>query len=532
MFKSLKARFILIAVLLAGSIYTLVDRGITLGLDLQGGTHLVLEVMDPAGALSAAQRTDAVDRALQIIRTRVDELGVAEPSIQKVGDERIIVQLPGATQEEQQRAKDVIQQAAFLQFQIVRPAEELQAVLPRIDRAVASSLGTAGAAGAAQQPGGAQTGIGGLFEEAGDTAGAGAQDTAAANRPLSSKLIPAGSGGEGLFVVAEEDVPFVRRALELPAVQQILPRGTEFRWGIETPAAGAQQQAQTLYLLESRPLMTGEYLEDAQAQRDPQFGQPLVAFQLNRRGGRIFERATGEHIGDFMAIVLDDRVYSAPVIRGQIADRGQIELGGGSIEEARDLALVLRAGALPAPMGIVEERSVGPSLGADSVEKGELAGIIALAAVVLILIAYYRFAGVLAVVALTLYVVLILGALAGLDATLTLPGIAGIVLSIGMSVDANVLIFERIREELDIGRTPRLAVSEGFSNALSAIVDGQLTTLLTAFVLFQFGTGPVRGFAVTLAIGIVASLFSAIFVTRTLFMLYLDRRTATQGLSI
>jgi preprotein translocase subunit SecD len=278
--------------------------------------------------------------------------------------------------------------------------------------------------------------------------------------------------------------------------------------------------------------MTGEYLEDAQAQRDPQFGQPEVSFTLSRQGGRIFERATGAHVGDAMAIVLDERVISAPVIQTQIGMNGRITLGGGAIEEARDLALVLRAGALPAPIEIVEERSVGPSLGADSIEKGQLAGIIGISIVILIMLVYYKFSGLMAVVALSMYVVFLLGGLAGIGATLTLPGIAGIVLSIGMAVDANVLIFERIREELVAGRTPRMAVNEGFGNALSAIVDSQLTTLLTALVLFQFGTGPVRGFAITLGIGIIASLFTAIFVTRTFFMLYLDRRAAAQGVSI
>jgi len=288
----------------------------------------------------------------------------------------------------------------------------------------------------------------------------------------------------------------------------------------------------TLYLLEQRPLITGEFLVDAQALRDPQMGQPLVTFEFNRRGGRVFERGTGENVGNLMAIVLDERVFSAPVIRSQIGNRGQIEMGGGSIEDARDLALVLRAGALPAPIEIVEERSIGPSLGQDSVDRGRLAGLIGLSLVILIMLFYYRVSGGIAVAALSLYLLFVLAGLAGINATLTLPGIAGLILSIGMAVDANVLIFERIREELANGRPARIAVSEGFGNALSAIVDAQLTTLLTAFVLFQFGTGPVRGFAVTLAIGIIASMFTAIFVTRTFFMLYLERRGATESVSI
>ncbi|HEX7243760.1 MAG TPA: protein translocase subunit SecD, partial [Longimicrobiaceae bacterium] len=224
--------------------------------------------------------------------------------------------------------------------------------------------------------------------------------------------------------------------------------------------------------------------------------------------------------------------YSAPVIQSQIANRGQIDLGGATLEEASDLALVLRAGALPAPLRIVEERTIGPSLGQDSIDNGRLAGMIGIAAVILMVIGYYHFSGVLAVLGLAVYLLLVMGALAGLDAALTFPGIAGLILSVGMAVDSNVLIFERIREELAAGRSPRTAMNEGFQNALSAIVDSNLTTLITAGILYYIGTGPIRGFAVTLAIGIVASMFTAIFVTRTLFMLYVERRTAAQGISI
>jgi preprotein translocase subunit SecD len=224
---------------------------------------------------------------------------------------------------------------------------------------------------------------------------------------------------------------------------------------------------------------------------------------------------------------------SAPVIRDRIGASGQIELSNNApMEEARDLALVLRAGALSAPLAIVEERTVGPSLGQDSIDAGVGAGIVGLALVVIIMIGYYRMAGILAIGALTVYVLMVLGGLAALDATLTVPGIAGLILSVGMAVDANVLIFERIREEVLAGRATRTAVDEGFGNALSAIVDANLTTLITALILFQFGTGPVRGFAVTLSIGIVASFFSAVFVTRTLFLLYIYRKKTTDPISI
>ncbi|HEX2093084.1 MAG TPA: protein translocase subunit SecD [Longimicrobiaceae bacterium] len=514
MLQNLKFRLLLTVAIVAAAVALLTTRGITRGLDLQGGSHFAMEIDDSKIRLAPDQRADAIDRALKIVRTRVDGLGVTEPVIQKAGNDRIIVELAGIGNSG--RAKEVLQRAAFLQFQLVRPLTDLQPVLPQIDRAVAAAFPNAGRAAPAQSP------VGGLFK------GATAVDTAGAAAPFTSKVVPA---GDGVFMVQASDVPAVERYLALPAVQRLLPRGTELLWGMPEPGT-PRDAPRTLYLLESRAMMTGEYLEEAQAQTDPTTMRSVVVFELSRRGGRIFERATGANVGRFMAIVLDDRVYSAPVIQSQIASRGQIDLGGASLEEASDLALVLRAGALPAPLRIVEERTVGPSLGADSIEKGRIAGIIGISMVVLMVIAYYHLSGVLAVLGLGIYVVLVLGALAGIDAVLTFPGIAGLILSVGMAVDANVLIFERIREELAAGRRPLTAVNEGFSNALSAIVDSNLTTLITAAILYYVGTGPVQGFAVTLAIGIIASMFTAIFVTRTIFLLYLERRKPAQGLSI
>jgi len=530
MFQNLKVRVALIlAVILVGVgfLYRNYQRPgpdgkpmrqiVTLGLDLQGGSHLALEIDESKVALAPEQRKDAIDRALKVVRTRVDELGVAEPVVQQAGNDRIIVELAGIHDE--QRAKAVIQKTAFLTFQKVRPVTDLQPVLPRLDRAIAQATGAkaapAPAAPAAQSP------VGGIFQPAG-----GAQtDTASGAKPLSSKLAPA---SESEFVVAKKDIAAVERYLKLPVVQSLLPRGTELRWGFEEKG----EEFRRLYLLESREMLTGEHLEQAQAQSDPQTMRPVVVFEMNRRGARLLQKATSANIGKQMAIVLDEKVYSAPTIQSEISDRGQIDLGGASLEEASDLALVLRAGALPAPLRVVEERTVGPSLGADSIEKGRLAGIIGVSMVVLMMIGYYRLSGLFAVLGLSVYVLLVLAGLAALDATLTFPGIAGLVLSIGMAVDANVLIFERIREELSAGRSARTAVTEGFQHALSAIVDSNLTTLITAMILYYAGTGPVKGFAVTLSIGLIASMFTAIFVTRTLFMLYVERRAAAQSLSI
>jgi preprotein translocase subunit SecD len=314
-------------------------------------------------------------------------------------------------------------------------------------------------------------------------------------------------------------------------VQRALPRNVSLQFESQPVGVGARTY-KNLYVLEREPFMTGESLENAVATRDPQFNTSIVQFELNRRGGARFGQFTGQHVGDYLAIVLDNEVMSAPVINDRIGARGQIDLGAAPLEQARDLALVLRAGALPAPLVVVEERTVGPSLGRDSIDQGALAGVIGIGAVIAVMIIFYKMAGLMAVAGLAVYVVVVLGALAGLGATLTLPGIAGFILSVGMGVDSNVLIFERIREEIDRGRAPRTAVDEGFTMALSAIIDTHLTTLISSLVLFQFGTGPVQGFAVTLAVGLIASFFSAVYCTKTFFLIYLSARRASDPISV
>jgi len=285
------------------------------------------------------------------------------------------------------------------------------------------------------------------------------------------------------------------------------------------------QRRRIPFLLKKRTLLTGEYITDARVQIDSRYNEPYVSLAFDSRGARLFENITGQNIKKRLAIVLDNKVYSAPVIQDKISGgRAQIT-GRFGMDEARDLAIVLRAGALPAPVKILEERTVGPSLGKDSIEKGFKSTIIGGILVVLFMALYYGLSGVIADVALILNVVLIMSGLAFFGATLTLPGIAGIILTIGMSVDANVLIFERIREELRLGKPPRASIEGGYGKALVTILDANVTTLIAALVLFQFGTGPVRGFAVTLSIGIIASLFTAIFVTRVVFdYLYIVKR--------
>lgn len=558
MLKSLRGRIIFIAVILGICGYYIYANGLKLGLDLQGGMHLVVEIDDPDGTLTDDARADAIDRAETVLRTRIDELGVEEPLIQKVGTDRIIVELAGISDENQ--AKDVIRRAAFLEFKLVRSWVDFAPDLPRIDRVIVATLGAdslsslgrdvqaptssiedllfgAGASeegdSAAAEEGGAEPG-----EDAAEGAEAEhtAQDEAEAEQDDSAVLSPftalLNQGSEdGVYLVAEEDVEAAELFLSIPEVQRAMPRDVSLQWGMD-PVALTGRIYRQLYVLNEDAFITGQMLENAVSARDQQFNTPQVQFELSRRGGRRFAEVTGQNVGEFLAIVLDGEVVSAPVIRDRIGARGQIELGGSTLQEASDLALVLRAGALPAPLRIMEERTVGPSLGQDSVDQGRIAGMIGLVLVVLIMCTYYRVAGVLSVFALGVYVVLVLGGLAMFGATLTVPGIAGLILSVGMAVDANVLIFERIREELDAGRAVRTAVEDGFGNALSAIVDANLTTLITALILFQFGTGPVRGFAVTLSIGILASFFTALYVTRSFFFMYLSRKRATDPISI
>ena len=509
--------------------------GLKLGLDLQGGMHLAIEIDESAGPVTNLD--DAIDRVETVIRSRVDEFGVAEPLIQKVGNDRLIIQLPGIT--DPARAKQIIARSAFLEFRITDMQGQFEASLERIDRALERAGVVVG--DEAETPGATQTILDQLLGAATDTTtqstdSAGTADSldVEADAPVTAIFSRFLNQGDlpGEFLVAEEDVPRVTQLIEHPEFQRNMPRGFDLRWGRE-PRSIVGRMYRGLYAVESRPIITGDRLSDAQAQLDPVFNQAVVNFQLTRAGGRIFGRATLEHVNDYMAIILDGRVQGQPpIIRSQIRRNGQIELGNTSIQAAQDLALVLRAGALPAPIRIVEERTVGASLGEDSIRAGRLAGAVAIGLVIAIMAIYYRRAGILAIVALGFYVLFTLGGLATLNATLTLPGLAGFVLSLGLAVDANVLIFERIREELALNRSPRVAVESGFDHAMPAIIDGNLTTMITAAFLFWFGTGPVKGFAVTLIIGIMASLVTAVFVTKTLFLIWLQRKSAAAELSI
>jgi preprotein translocase subunit SecD len=551
MTSNIRNRLLLILVLVVASVWALWPRTITVrernpktgqfhdttrtrvplkrGLDLQGGMYLALEVDDTKGVVQ--NKSEAIDRALKVVRNRIDEFGVSEPVVQKVGNDRIVVELPGI--EDRARAEALVQNSAFLQFQITDKTQALEKSLARIDNAVKLTGGATLAS--ANTDTSKKSSPLNLFSAAdsgkakNDSSGKDTSTAVATGGPFSKLIQPGQTPGQ--YLVAKNDVPTIQSYLDRKEVQAALPPGKSLHWGSEDVNAGSASYA-TLYLVDARPIITGESLTDAKPGTDPTEGN-IVQFTLNNEGGRRFRTETGKHIGDYMAIVLDDRVMGAPpVIQSAIGTRGQITMRGADLQHVQDLALVLRAGALPVPLKVVESRTIGGSLGADSIRDGIHAGIAGVALVVLIMIFYYRLSGTLAVAALLLYLLFTLALLAGLEATVTLPGLAGLVLSIGIALDANVLIFERIREELVHGKTVRAAIDEGFKHAMSAIIDSNVSTVLTALVLFEVGTGPVKGFAVTLMAGIAASMVSSIFVVRTFFLLWLNRTRGAQTLSI
>ncbi|MDR4482007.1 MAG: protein translocase subunit SecD [Nitrospirales bacterium] len=390
-------------------------------------------------------KTSAINQALETLRNRIDEFGVAEPLIQRLGLNQIAIQLPGV--KDPQRAKDLIQETALLEFKLLEESKAALDLPPQVEK--------------------------------------GQEDT-------------------------------VRKSLEGK-----LPDGAEILF--ETAISESDGRAYSIpYLVKKDAVLIGDVLQDARVTIGD-FNEPIVSITFDSKGAREFDELTAANIGKRMAVVLDGKVYSAPVIRDRISGGRAIIEGTFSTAEANDLAVVLRAGALPAPLKTLQDLTVGPSLGQDSIEKGLRTTLIAGTLVLIFMIVYYRLSGLIANMAVFLNLICLLGALSGLNATLTLPGIAGIILTIGMGVDSNVLIFERIREELRQGRPVRLAVDSGYNKAFLTIVDSHVTTLITGLALFLFGTGPIKGFAVTLCLGIAINLFTALVGTKVVFD-FLNRR--------
>ncbi len=487
------------------------------------------------------QAEDAVDRTLEVLRNRIDQFGVSEPTITKQGDRRIVIELAGIT--DIQRAKSLIGKTAVLEFKLLKDPAVFSAVLKDIDDVVKKKLKETGASITAADTSAAgsgpkEVGVSALFGEStviGDTTTEDANDTTVVveeelfeQNPFFSLLWPIGNE----VMVPEKNLRAVQRILNMPEVQKVIPDDAEFLFSSK-PIEHDGQKFYTLFLLKKQPEMTGKYITEAGvtigggSQSFTQ-GQPIVTLKMNREGARIFARVTGANIGKRLAIVLDGKVASAPNIKDKIPSGNAIIEGNFTMEEAKELAIVLRAGALPAPVVAIEERTIGPSLGRDSVRRGQVSIAIGIVLVVIFMVIYYRLSGFIADIALILNLILIMAALAAFGATLTLPGVAGIILTMGMAVDANVLIFERIREELRTGKTVRAAIDAGYSRAFWTIFDANVTTFLTALVLYQFGTGPIRGFAVTLSVGILASMFTAIVVTRVIFDYITQKRTVTK----
>lgn len=581
---------------------TLVKKSIKLGLDLQGGMNVVLEVnyielLDKLAqnkderfnqALNAAaeqasddemdivdvldneirkrggdialyystrelsnrdeiladlkqQTREAITRSLEVLRNRVDEFGVSEPIIQKQGNSRIIVELAGIN--DRQQAKELVGKTAKLEFSLLKDIEVTKSAAQKINDylkgQVVESADTSEVAG---QPDEVQE------ETQKDTSVVRAEelfgsDTTAADTTVAEEK----TGEEDFFVIlpqailirASEAARFPK-IMEDPEVRQIIQQEVANAKFLMESAGGEtanqtpqQDQYIQTYLVDAAPALTGETVVGARwapgSPDDPQsYGKFEANITFNSEGSQAFARVTGANEGKQMAIILDNRVQSAPSIREKIRGGRARITGLNTKEEAEVLASVLKAGSLPTPLEIIEERSVGPSLGRDSIRQGSYSAIIGLILVAVFMIIYYKFSGVVADIALVLNIVLLLGVMSTLRATLTLPGIAGIILTIGMAVDANVLIFERIREELDSGKSMWAALEIGYSRAFVTILDANITTFIAAVVLYNVGTGPVRGFATTLMIGIAASMFTAIFVTRAIFEFLLSKRILKQ----
>lgn len=417
----------------------------------------------------------SVSKSIEVIRNRIDEFGVSEPEIVSQGNDRIIVALPGV--KDIDRAKELIGRTAKLEFKMVNDDVSLLTLQGWVDKAKKDGI-----------------------------------DFASGNR-FSDYLATLNN-----------------------YLKKDLPQGFEMAFEKKVSKFDNKVESMLPYLVESNPRLTGDQLADARVQIDQQKNEPYVSLDFKAQGAKIFEELTGENVGKRMAIILDGNVYSAPNILTRIAGgRAQITLGGGGfnkvMKEARDLALVLRAGALPVQLDFLEQRTVGPSLGQDSIQRAEIASLVGAAVVFLFILIYYKLSGMIAIVTLGLNVLFVLASLVGLEATLTLPGIAGIALTVGMAIDANIIIYERIREEVRKGLTNYKAVEGGFQHAFWTIIDANITTALAGLCLLNFGTGPIRGFAVTLLIGIVATIYTSYFVGRMLFEFYMDK-VEGQDLSI
>ena len=452
------------------------------------------------------QSADSINRIIEIIQNRVDQFGVAEPTIQKQGNNRVIVELAGV--QDSERARDLLQSTALLELMIVKDIESTNTIVRQIDNLAAMNIEKT------------NDNVDQLFDT---------NNSDENNLGFSSLLIAVGSD----LAISTSNLSKLQNILNQDNVKQVLDATGSLFLTSNSAATlindfGEEEEVYLLYHLIDNAELTGGVIEDAQmrlSQSGVSAGQATVQVEMNNEGSREWARITGSNINKRIAIVLDKKVHMAPVIRSQIFGGGTVIEGLDSIQEAEDIAIVLRAGSLPVPVTIQEERTVGASLGADSVSKGTYSMLVGLLIVILFIIFYYKLSGFIASFAVVWTLILLLGILALLEATLTLPGIAGLILTVGMSVDANVIIFERIKEELRNGKSVRSAIDAGYERAITTIVDANLTTGIAAAVLYQYGSGPIKGFATVLFWGIIVSMFTAIIVTRFIFDYVTSKRT-------
>ena len=576
-------------------------KSINLGLDLQGGMHVVLEADVPnlvkklasnkspkllnaienseknsisnrtdffeefsqiveqdslplkrlySSLISASRNTDVINElkkqtensinsVLEIIRNRVDQFGVSEPNIQKSGNRRIIVELAGVKDPE--RARKLIQSTALLEFSLVKDIEDQQSLFTSIDDLMIDKGIVIQSKKNEEVSAKIDTTDDDIFDELfndpqneinndlNNLNPLSTSDELLKDRPFSAylKAFPTGIG------VLETEYSIVKSILDMEEVKKIIPKDGAILWGSSNNSASLNDDSFVsyinLYYVNSIPELTGGVIQEATANYGSAgtdaSGLPIVNLTMNSSGTKKWGISTGANIGRSVAIILDRNVFLAPVIRDKIPN-GRTQITGlDNVEEAKDIANVLRAGALPTPVKIIEERTVGPSLGKDSIQSGTTAMLLGFLLIILFMIMYYKGSGLLANIALLINIVVVLSVLTSLGATLTLPGIAGLILTIGMTVDANVIIFERIREELDNGKTVNGAIRGGYERAFTTILDANLTTLIAAGVLLGIGSGPIKGFAITLSIGILSSMFSAIFITRTFYMAITNNKT-------
>ena len=487
-----------------------------------------------------SEADDAINRVLEILQNRVDQFGVSEPTIQKQGKHRIVVELAGI--QDSERARALLQSTALLEFYLVKNVAVTNEVITQLDNVLkgdkdlATSIKQDKEDSDGEQKDESPTTVSELFGDQEisldqSTEDKDSKDEIFMETPFSGLL----SAIPGDMGIDEKNLYAFKKLLNRDEVRSTLENANGqflISQQSEPVAPNSPEKYYRLYYLEKEPELTGGIVEEARADLGSlgggSAGQPVVSLSMNSEGSRTWSRVTGANVGERIAIVLDQKVHMAPSIREKIpGGRTQIE-GFADLNEAKDLAIILRAGALPAPVNIIEERIVGPSLGADSISQGTQAVLIGLVSVLIFMLIYYKLAGTVADFALVWNILLVLAVLASLQATLTLPGIAGLILTVGMSIDANVIIFERIREELRKGKTPKAAIDSGYDRALTTIIDANVTTLIASLVLYQFGTGPIKGFATVLFWGILISMFTAVFITRTIFSAYVSNKTLTK----